>query len=61
MIRISGLQMPSEKLYQELESDYNRNMWILNILMLVLLDGGAVFVIHFQKEGVYTAFGADPE
>lgn len=44
------LQMPSEKLYQELESDYNRNMWILNILMLVLLDGGAVFAFIFRKK-----------
>lgn len=44
------LNMPVEHLYKELESDYNRNMWILNILMLLFLDGGAVIAFVFRKK-----------
>lgn len=44
------LNMPAEHLYKELESDYNRNMWILNILMLLFLDGGAVIAFVFRKK-----------
>ena len=44
------LSMPVEHLYKELESDYNRNMWILNILMLLFLDGGAVIAFVFRKK-----------
>lgn len=44
------LSMPVEHLYKELESDYVRNMWILNILMLLFLDGGAVIAFVFRKK-----------
>lgn len=44
------LNMPVEHLYKELESDYNWNMWILNILMLLFLDGGAVIAFVFRKK-----------
>ncbi len=44
------LNMPAEHLYKELESDYNRNMWILNILLLLFLDGGVVIAFVFRKK-----------
>ena len=44
------LNMPAEHLYKELESDYNRNMWILNILLLLFLDGGVVITFVFRKK-----------
>lgn len=44
------LEMPTEHLYQELESDSVRNTWMLNILMLLFLDGGAAVAPLFRKK-----------
>jgi teichoic acid transport system permease protein len=44
------LSMPTEKLYPKLASDYNRNMWIMNILMLLFVDGAAAVALVFRKK-----------
>lgn len=44
------LQMPSENLYPLLEKDYMRKTWIINALMLLLIDGGAAIAFIFRKK-----------
>lgn len=44
------LQLPKEKLYQAMEKDHVRSTWILNILALLFLDGGAVIAFICRKK-----------
>lgn len=44
------LHLDKEKLYPVLEKDYTQKLWIKNILMLLLIDGGAVVAFVFRKK-----------
>ena len=44
------LHLDKEELYPVLEKDYTQKLWIKNILMLLLIDGGAVVAFVFRKK-----------
>lgn len=44
------LKMPKEKLYPLMEKTHTRNTWILNILVIFLLDGCAAAAFIFRKK-----------
>lgn len=44
------LNLHTESLYPELERTSIRNMWIMNILMLLFVNGGALVVFVFSKK-----------
>lgn len=44
------LQIPTDNLYPLLEKGYMRKTWILNILMLLFIDGGAGIAFVFRKK-----------
>ena len=46
------LVLETDNLYLELKETSLRNMWILNILMLLFLDGGAVVAFIFRKKAL---------
>lgn len=50
------LQMPKEQLYPAIERNHVRNTWILNILALFLIDGGAVFIFIFRNKIITLPF-----
>ena len=44
------LTLDKDQLYPVLEKDYTQKLWIKNILMLLLIDGGAVVAFVFRKK-----------
>lgn len=44
------LAVPADRLYQSLEETAHRNTWILNILMLLFVDGCALGALAFRKK-----------
>ena len=44
------LTIDKDQLYPVLEKDYTQKLWIKNILMLLLIDGGAVVAFVFRKK-----------
>ena len=44
------LTLDKDPLYPVLEKDYTQKLWIKNILMLLLIDGGAVVAFVFRKK-----------
>ena len=44
------LEMESDSLYASMEKSIQKKDWILNLLMLLFVDGAAVFAVIFRKK-----------